>query len=86
MLQIKFLRLFTQRDTNQSLQRLVSNDENKNPQHIRTYEEIVQIADKIKYKRTLTFRERLIAARYYRSLINELNGRTVRYNSYRKNE
>ena len=46
-----------------------------------TYDSIVKIADKIKFKTALSAKERVLAARYFRTLKNELSGKTVRYDS-----
>jgi hypothetical protein len=45
----------------------------------------VKIADKIKYKQSLSSSEAVLGARYYRSLKNELAGKTLRYDDIVKN-
>lgn len=81
MLVIKILKVFIQTDTNMSLQRELSQAGAVDEARKQTYDSIVKIADKIKFKTALSTKERLLAARHYRTLKNELSGKTVRYDS-----
>ena len=84
MLLIKLLKVFIQTDTNMSLQRAMSQTDSVDETTKQTYTAVVNIADKIKFKSTLTSKERVLAARYFRTLKNELSGKTVRYESANK--
>ena len=81
MVVIKVLKVFIQVDTNMSLQRELSQAKAVDESMKQTYNAIVKIADKIKFKTTLSTSERFLAARYYRTLKNELSGKTMRYDS-----
>lgn len=81
MFRIKILKVFIQTDTNRSLQRELSEGKVFDESKKQTYDSIVKIADKIKFKTALSGKERVLAARYYRTLKNELSGKTVRYDS-----
>lgn len=81
MFRIKILKVFIQTDTNRSLQRELSDGKVFNESKKQTYDSIVKIADKIKFKTALSGKERVLAARYYITLKNELSGKTVRYDS-----
>ena len=81
MFRIKILKVFIQTDTNRSLQRELSDGKVFDESKKQTYDSIVKIADKIKFKTALSGKERVLAARYYRTLKNELSGKTVRYDS-----
>ena len=86
MFRIKILKVFIQIDTNMSLQRELSEGKVFNESKKQTYDSIVKIADKIKFKTALSGKERVLAARYYRTLKNELSGKTVRYDSTVENK
>jgi uncharacterized pyridoxamine 5'-phosphate oxidase family protein len=88
MLLIKLMKVFIQTDTNMSLQRAMSQTDSVDETTKQTYTAVVNIADKIKFKSTLTSKERVLAARYFRTLKNELSGKTVRYEStnYKTND
>lgn len=79
LLQIQLLRYFIQADRKHSLQAQLLNTQGATSDHQKAYQEIVRISDKIKYKARLTPNEKLHAARYYRSLTNEIKGKTLRY-------
>ena len=81
MLVIKVLKVFVQIDTNMSLQRELSQAKAVDESMNQTYNAIVKIADKIKFKTVLSPNERFLAARYFRTLKNELSGKTIRYDS-----
>ena len=81
MFLIKILKIFIQTDTNMSLQRELSQAKAVDASRKQTYDAIVNIADKIKFKTALSSKERFLAARYYRTLKNELAGKTMRYDS-----
>ena len=81
MFRIKILKVFIQTDTNMSLQRAMSQTDSVDETTKQTYTAIVNIADKIKFKTALSSKERFLAARYYRTLKNELSGKTMRYDS-----
>ena len=81
MFRIKILKVFIQTDTNMSLQRKMSEVETVDESTKEIYNTIVNIADKIKFKNTLSTKERVLAARYFRTLKNELSGKTIRYGS-----
>ena len=81
MFLIKILKIFIQTDTNMSLQRELSQAKTVNASRKQTYDAIVNIADKIKFKTALSSKERFLATRYYRTLKNELSGKTMRYDS-----
>ncbi len=85
MLRIKFFKLFIQADTNLSLQRQLTDQARDNDALLERYTAIVKIADKIKYKQSLSSSEAILGARYYRSLKNELTGKTLRYDDIVKN-
>lgn len=85
MLRIKFFKLFIQADTNLSLQRQLTDQARDNDALLERYTAIVKIADKIKYKQSLSSSEAILGARYYRSLKNELAGKTLRYDDIVKN-
>ena len=71
MFLIKILKIFIQTDTNMSLQRELSQAKTVDASRKQTYDAIVKIADKIKFKNALSSKERFLAARYYRTLKNE---------------
>jgi len=85
MITIKLLRIFIQADTNKSMQRMLrestSEDFDKNKDQ---YQRLLGIADKIKTNRKLTWADRYVGAKYYRSLKNELSGKTLRYDNLSK--
>ena len=81
MLFIKIQKVFIQADTNMSLQRELSQAKAVDASRKQIYDAIVKIADKIKFKTALSSKERFLAARYYRTLKNELSGKTRRYES-----
>ena len=84
MIIVCFLRHFCQKDRRISLQRAVASGRNNNSvteEIERKYQRIIQIADSIKYKRVLSFEEAKFAAAYFRSLKNELDGKTLRFHS-----
>ena len=81
MFRIKILKVFIQTDTNMSLQRELSQAKTVNASRKQTYDAIVNIADKIKFKTALSSKERFLAVCYYRTLKNELSGKTMRYDS-----
>ena len=81
MLLIKILKVFIQTDTNMSLQRELSQAKAVDASRKQIYDAIVKIADKIKFKTALSPNERFLAARYFRTLKNELSGKTIRYDS-----
>ena len=81
MFLLKILKIFIQTDTNMSLQRELSQSKAVDASRKQTYDAIVKIADKIKFKTALSSKERFLAARYYRTLKNELSGKTMRYDS-----
>lgn len=85
MLRIKFFKLFIQADTNLSLQRQLTDQARDNEELLERYTALVKIADKIKYKQSLSSSEAILGARYYRSLKNELAGKTLRYDDIVKN-
>ena len=85
MLRIKFFKLFIQADTNLSLQRQLTDQTRDNDELLERYTALVKIADKIKYKQSLSSSEAILGARYYRSLKNELTGKTLRYDDIVKN-
>ena len=85
MLRIKLFKLFIQSDTNLSLQRQLTDQEGVDNVLLERYSALVKIADKIKYTQSLSTSEVLLGARYYRSLKNELTGKTLRYNNIVKN-
>ena len=85
MLRIKFFKLFIQADTNLSLQRQLTDQTRDNDELLERYTALVKIADKIKYKQSLSSSEAILGARYYRSLKNELAGKTLRYDDIVKN-
>ena len=86
MLRIKFFKLFIQADTNLSLQRQLTDKARDNDELLERYTALVKIADKIKYKQSLSSSEAILGARYYRSLKNELAGKTLRYDDIVKNK
>ena len=79
LFQIKLLRLFIQVDKNTSLQVYLLKSSHATGERQKAYIEIGRILDKIKYRARLTPKETLHGARYYRSLTNEIKGRTLRY-------
>lgn len=81
---IKVLRIFIQEDKNSSLQRNLKGS-NKTSNQVNKYFCLVKIADKIKSKQRLDTSEIFLAARFYRSLTNELKGKTMRYEIAREN-
>ena len=85
MLRIKFFKLFIQADTNLSLQRQLTDKARDNDELLERYTALVKIADKIKFKQSLSSSEAILGARYYRSLKNELAGKTLRYDDIVKN-
>ena len=85
MLRIKFFKLFLQADTNLSLQRKLTDQEGVDNVLLERYSALVKIADKIKYKQSLSSSEAILGARYYRSLKNELAGKTLRYDIVKNN-
>ncbi|MDB2435970.1 hypothetical protein N9W65_03220 [Schleiferiaceae bacterium] len=85
MLRIQFFKLFIQADTNLSLQRQLTDQTRDNDELLERYTALVKIADKIKYKQSLSSSEAILGARYYRSLKNELTGKTLRYDDIVKN-
>jgi hypothetical protein len=85
MLRIQFFKLFIQADTNLSLQRQLTDKARDNDELLERYTALVKIADKIKYKQSLSSSEAIFGARYYRSLKNELAGKTLRYDDIVKN-
>ena len=85
MLRIKLFKLFIQSDTNLSLQRQLTDHEGVDNVLLERYSALVKIADKIKRTQSLSTSEVLLGARYYRSLKNELTGKTLRYNNIVKN-
>ena len=85
MLRIKLFKLFIQSDTNLSLQRQLTDHEGVDNVLLERYSALVKIADKIKHTQSLSTSEVLLGARYYRSLKNELTGKTLRYNNIVKN-
>ncbi len=85
MLRIQFFKLFIQADTNLSLQRQLTDQTRDNDELLERYTALVKIADKIKYKQSLSSSEAILGARYYRSLKNELAGKTLRYDDIVKN-
>ena len=86
MLRIKFFKLFIQADTNLSLQRQLTDQARDNDELLERYKALVKIADKIKFKQSLSSSEAILGARYYRSLKNELAGKTLRYDDIVKND
>jgi len=84
--QIRLLRLFIQADKNTSLQAHLVKSSNASEERQKAYDEIVRISDKIKYKTSLSLKEILHAARYYRSLTNEIKGKTLRYGAETNNK
>ncbi|MDB2597201.1 hypothetical protein N9X97_02025 [Schleiferiaceae bacterium] len=85
MLRIQFFKLFIQADTNLSLQRQLTDQTRDNDELLERYTALVKISDKIKYKQSLSSSEAILGARYYRSLKNELAGKTLRYDDIVKN-
>lgn len=85
MLRIQFFKLFIQADTNLSLQRQLTDQTRDNDELLERYTALVKISDKIKYKQSLSSSEAVLGARYYRSLKNELAGKTLRYDDTVKN-
>jgi len=85
MLRIQFFKLFIQADTNLSLQRQLTDQTRDNDELLERYTALVKISDKIKYKQSLSSSEAIFGARYYRSLKNELAGKTLRYDDIVKN-
>ena len=85
MLRIKLFKLFIQSDTNLSLQRQLTDQEGVDNALLERYSALVKVADKIKFTQSLSTSEVLFGARYYRSLKNELTGKTLRYDSIMKN-
>ncbi|MDA8824331.1 hypothetical protein N9N17_00360 [Schleiferiaceae bacterium] len=85
MLRIQFFKLFIQADTNLSLQRQLTDQTRDNDELLERYTALVKISDKIKYKQSLSSSEAILGARYYRSLKNELTGKTLRYDDIVKN-
>ena len=81
---IRIMRFFIQIDTNESLQRKIRVSKDTDPAVTEQYQRIVSIADQIKFKKPLTFNDQITGARYYRTLKNELAGRTLRYESTKK--
>ena len=81
---IRIMRFFIQIDTNESLQRKILVSKDTDPAVTEQYQRIVSIADQIKFKKPLTFSDQITGARYYRTLKNELSGRTLRYESTKK--
>jgi hypothetical protein len=61
MFRIKILKIFIQTDTNRSLQRELSGGKVFNESKKQTYDSIVKIADKIKFKTALSAKERVLA-------------------------
>ena len=85
MLRIKLFKLFIQSDTNLSLQRQLTDQEGVDNALLERYSALVKVADKIKFTQSLSTSEVVLGARYYRSLKNELTGKTLRYNNIVKN-
>ena len=85
MLRIKLFKLFIQSDTNLSLQRQLTDQEGVDNALLERYSALVKVADKIKFTQSLSTSEVVLVARYYRSLKNELTGKTLRYDSIMKN-
>jgi hypothetical protein len=85
MLRIKIFKLFIQSDTNLSLQRQLTDQEGVDNALLELYSALVKVADKIKFTQSLSTSEVVLGARYYRSLKNELTGKTLRYNNIVKN-
>ena len=81
---IQIMRFFIQIDTNESLQRKIRVSKDTYPSVTEQYQRIVSIADQIKFKEPLTFSDQITGARYYRTLKNELSGRTLRFESTKK--
>lgn len=81
---IRIMRFFIQIDTNESLQRKIRVSKGTDASVTEQYQRIVSIADQIKFKKPLTFNDQITGARYYRTLKNELAGRTLRYDSTNK--
>ena len=80
MFTIKLLRTFIQADANKSMQRILRESTSEDFDKIKDqYQRLLGIADKIKTNRKLTWADRYVGAKYYRSLKNELSGKTVRY-------
>jgi len=80
MFTIKLLRTFIQADANKSMQRMLRESTSEDFDKIKDqYQRLLGIADKIKTNRKLTWADRYVGAKYYRSLKNELSGKTVRY-------
>ena len=80
MFTIKLLRIFIQADANKSMQRILRESTSEDFDKIKDqYQRLLGIADKIKTNRKLTWADRYVGAKYYRSLKNELSGKTVRY-------
>ena len=67
-----------QEDKNSSLQRNLKGS-SKTSNQVNKYFRLVKISDKIKSKQKLDTSEIFLAARFYRSLTNELKGKTIRY-------
>ena len=85
MITIKLLRIFIQADTNKSMQCMLRQSTSEDFDLLNDqYQRILGIADKIKTNRDLTWADRYVGAKYYRSLKNELSGKTLRYDNLSK--
>ena len=80
---IRIFRIFIQSDTNTSLQSQMTRSKGKDADLVKLYNEIVKVSDSIKFKKRLSWQEKLLAARHYKSLMNELTGKTLRYTQYK---
>ena len=85
MLLIKILRIFTQEDHLLSLQQRIHNIINdKAPEEVyrslkQEYLFLIFLAQKIKFKKSLSLIETKFLAKNYKSLTNELNGKSVKH-------
>jgi len=79
MFLIQVLRLFIQQDKKLSLQRSLL--QKKTVAAENDYSRLIHLTEKHKFKKALTFSERLFLARYFKSFQNERNGKTLRYMS-----
>ena len=79
MLIIFLLKIFIQKDRKLSLQRALL--KNKTASDEAAYANLIYLTEKHKFKKPLTWEERVFLANYYRSFQNERNGRTLRFMS-----
>ena len=83
MLLVHLLRPFLQKDRKTSMQRAIISTKKSHSNHDvlkENYNRLVLVADRIKYKRGLSLTDAKFAATYYKSIQNELDGKTLRFN------